>query len=50
MPNILDSENHHLYITSDEEITGFENYIWVYNNGRVWLSGLFFVGYFEFLA
>ena len=26
-----------IYITSDEEITGFENYIWVYNNGRVWL-------------
>jgi len=27
----------HIYITSDEEITGFENNIWVYNNGRVWL-------------
>ena len=26
-----------IYITSDEEITGFENNIWVYNNGRVWL-------------
>ena len=29
--------NQNIYITSDEEITGFENYIWVYNNGRVWL-------------
>ena len=28
--------NQHIYIT-DEEITGFENNIWVYNNGRVWL-------------
>ena len=26
-----------LFITSDEEITGFENNIWVYNNGIVWL-------------
>ena len=25
-----------VYITSDEEITGFENDVWVYNNGRVW--------------
>jgi hypothetical protein len=25
-----------IYITSDEEITGFENDVWVYNNGRVW--------------
>ena len=31
------SKNQNIYITSDEEITGFENYIWVYNNGRVWL-------------
>ena len=37
MPNILDSENQNIYITSDEEITGFENNIWVYNNDRVWL-------------
>ena len=28
--------NGNIYIT-DEEITGFENNIWVYNNGRVWL-------------
>jgi hypothetical protein len=27
----------HIYITSNEEISGFENNIWVYNNGRVWL-------------
>jgi len=27
----------HLYITSDEEISGLENNIWVYNNDRVWL-------------
>jgi hypothetical protein len=26
-----------IYITSDEEISGLENNIWVYNNGRVWL-------------
>ena len=26
-----------IYITCDEEIKGFENNIWVYNNGRVWL-------------
>jgi hypothetical protein len=26
-----------MYITSDEEISGLENNIWVYNNGRVWL-------------
>ncbi len=26
-----------IYITNDEEIKGFENNIWVYNNGRVWL-------------
>ena len=25
-----------IYTTSDEEITGFENDVWVYNNGRVW--------------
>jgi hypothetical protein len=37
MPNILDSENQNIYITSDEEISGLENNIWVYNNGRVWL-------------
>ena len=29
-------ENVNIYITSDEEITGFENDVWVYNNGRVW--------------
>lgn len=29
-------EPKHIYITSDEEITGFENDVWVYNNGRVW--------------
>jgi hypothetical protein len=29
--------NYNIYITSDEEITGLENNIWVYNNGRVWL-------------
>jgi hypothetical protein len=29
--------NQHIYITSDEEISGLENNIWVYNNGRVWL-------------
>jgi hypothetical protein len=27
----------HIYITSNEEISGLENNIWVYNNGRVWL-------------
>jgi hypothetical protein len=26
-----------IYITSNEEISGLENNIWVYNNGRVWL-------------
>jgi hypothetical protein len=26
-----------IYITSDGEISGLENNIWVYNNGRVWL-------------
>jgi hypothetical protein len=28
---------HNIYITSDVEISGLENNIWVYNNGRVWL-------------
>ena len=37
MPNILDSENQHLYITSDEEITGFENNIWVIKGDRILL-------------
>jgi hypothetical protein len=27
----------HIYITSDEEISGLENNIWVCNNDRVWL-------------
>jgi hypothetical protein len=37
-PNDLPrGENVHVYITSDEEISGLENNIWVYNNGRVWL-------------
>ena len=36
-PVITPSGNQkHVYITSDEEITGFENDVWVYNNGRVW--------------
>ena len=30
-------EYQNIYITSDEEISGLENNIWVYNNGRVWL-------------
>jgi hypothetical protein len=37
---MFDKEYFHpynIYITSDEEISGFENNIWVYNNGRVWL-------------
>ena len=29
--------NGNIYITSDEEITEFQNNIWVYNNGKVWL-------------
>jgi hypothetical protein len=29
--------NQNIYITSDLEISGLENNIWVYNNGRVWL-------------
>jgi hypothetical protein len=29
--------NQNIYITSNEEISGLENNIWVYNNGRVWL-------------
>jgi hypothetical protein len=38
VPNDLPrGENVHVYITSDEEISGLENNIWVYNNGRVWL-------------
>ena len=37
MPNILDSENQHIYITSDEEITGFENNIWVIKGNRIFL-------------
>jgi hypothetical protein len=28
---------YNIYITSNEEISGLENNIWVYNNGRVWL-------------
>ena len=36
VPNDLPrGENVHVYIT-DEEISGLENNIWVYNNGRVW--------------
>ena len=34
--NDLFKEYVNIYITSDEEITGFENDVWVYNNGRVW--------------
>ena len=37
MPNILDSENQNIYITSDEEITGFENNIWVIKGERIFL-------------
>lgn len=37
MPNILDSENQHIYITSNEEITGFENNIWVIKGERIFL-------------
>jgi hypothetical protein len=38
VPNDLPrGENVHVYITDDEEISGLENNIWVYNNGRVWL-------------
>lgn len=32
-----DNIGRHIYITSYEGITGFENNIWVHNNGRVWL-------------
>ena len=37
MTNILDSENQNIYITSDEEITGFENNIWVIKGDRIFL-------------
>jgi hypothetical protein len=37
MPIILDSENQHIYITSDEEITGFEHNIWVIKGERIFL-------------
>ena len=38
MPNILDSENQNIYITSDEEITGFENHnIWIIKGERIFL-------------
>ena len=37
MPNILDSENQNISITSDKEISGFENNIWVIKGDRIFL-------------